>query len=280
MVDTTTGPTDGAAGGGGAAKGGEAAGGGATGGRDMVGKALHLLTVLGRHSDGAALTQLARETGYPLSTTHRLLASLIRDDFAELDPVAKRYRLGLRLFQLGARVSASLGYGGVALPVLERLSEVTTEASLLSVRDGMHQLYVHHVEARHQIGVKGDPGALGPLHCTAIGKVLVAFADPATRRSLLDEVPLDRYTDRTTTDRDQLRAEVARVRAKGCAITDGEHEEGIRAIAVPVLGADGVVLAAVGVACPSYRVLLPGLGEYLGPLREASERLAVLLPRR
>jgi DNA-binding IclR family transcriptional regulator len=246
----------------------------------MVGKALHLLTVLGRHSEGAPLSQLARETGYPLSTTHRLLASLIRDDFAELDAEAKRYRLGIRLYQLGTRVSSSLGYGGVALPVLERLSEVTTEASLLSVRDGHHQLYVHHVEARHQVGVKGEPGGLGPLHCTSIGKVLIAFADTATRQQLLDELPLERFTERTTTDRERFRAEIAQVRSKGFAISDGEHEEGIRAIAVPVLGTSGTVVAGVAVACPAYRVPLAGLGDFLGPLRAGAERLAVLLPQR
>ena len=248
--------------------------------RDMVGKALQLLTVVGRHADGASLSQLAREAGFPLSTTHRLLASLARDDFVELDTTAKRYRLGLRLFQLGARVSASLGFGGVALPVLEHLSEVTTEASLLSVRDGHHQLYVHHVEARHQIGVKGDPGGLGPLHCTSIGKVLIAFADPSTREKLLSDLPLERYTDRTVTDRDRLRAEIAVVRGKGFAITDQEHEEGIRAIAVPVFGPSGTVVAAVAIAAPAFRVSLKGMGEFLAPLTAAAERLAVLLPQR
>ncbi|QTE28076.1 IclR family transcriptional regulator [Pengzhenrongella sicca] len=248
--------------------------------RDMVGKALLLLTVVGRHTDGASLSELARETGFPLSTTHRLLASLGRDGFVELDAVAKRYRLGLRLFQLGARVSASLGFGGVALPVLEHLSEVTTEASLLSVRDGHHQLYVHHVEARHQIGVKGDPGGLGPLHCTSIGKVLIAFADPVTREELISSISLVRFTDRTVTDRDRLRSEVALVRGKGFAITDQEHEEGIRAIAVPVFGSAGTVVAAVAIACPAFRVSLKGMGDFLPPLTAAAERLAALLPHR
>lgn len=248
--------------------------------RDMVGKALHLLVVLGEHSDGAPLSLLARQAGYPLSTTHRLLASLARDGFVEADEESRRYRLGLRVYQLGARVSSAHGFGGVALPVLEKLSEITTEASLLSVRDGQHQLYVHHVEAHHQIGVKGEPGRLGPLHCTGIGKALVAFADPRTREELVATLPLDRYTDRTITDRERFAAEIARVRSKGFAIADQEHEEGIRAISVPVIGADGHAIAAVAIACPAYRVGAKALGEFLRPLSAAAERLAVLLPQR
>src|SRR3954463_8717613 len=179
---------------------------------DMVGKALNLLGVLGEHPEGIAMAPLAREVGYPLSTVHRLLASLARDEFAEVDEHSKRWSLGLRVFQLGQRVSHARGFSGVALPILQRVTATTQEATLMAVQDGDHQLFVHYVEGPQQLSVIGEPGKLGPLHCTGQGKALVAFAAPAERERLVSELPLERRTDRTITDRDAFKAEIDTVR--------------------------------------------------------------------
>lgn len=247
-------------------------------GTDMVGKALRLLTALGECPDGARLSDLARRCEYPASTTHRLLAALLREGFADYDAHLHIYRLGLRVFGLGVRVSYARGLSGAALPLLRALSEHTGEASLMSVRDGHHQLYVHHVEGRGQVQVTGEPGGLGPLHCTSMGKCLVAYAPAAERQRLCEELPLDALSPRTITGHAAFVAEIAHVRERGYALADEEHEEGIRAAGVPVLAPDGTAIAAISVAAPAYRMSLERLAGFVPELRRTAAELAVMLP--
>ena len=161
----------------------------------MVGKALWLLQALGDYPDGVQLAELARRGGFPLSTAHRLAASLVRDGFATFDEPTRRYHLGLKLFALAARVSNAHGFAAAALPILRDLAATTQEAALMSVLEGQHQLYVHYVKGPRQVNVIGEPGRMGPLHNTSMGKVLVAFAPKEIRKDLLATLPLDR--DRT-----------------------------------------------------------------------------------
>src|SRR6185369_11253696 len=116
---------------------------------------------------------------------------------------------------------------------MQNLSAETREASLMSVLDGDRQLYVHYVDGPQQVSVIGEPGKHGPVHSTAMGKVLVAFAAPDVREHLLETVDLPATGPNTITDRDAWRAEIARVQRDGYAVADEEHEGGIRAVGVP-----------------------------------------------
>ncbi|AMM32010.1 IclR family transcriptional regulator [Sinomonas atrocyanea] len=247
---------------------------------DMVGKALLLLSLLGDYPDGASLSEVARRAGFPLSTAHRLAAALVRDGYACVDEVSRRYSLGLQTFSLASRVAHRHGFAGSALPVLRRLADQTAESALMSVIDGHHQLYVHHVQGSHSVSVSGEPGRRGPLHCTSMGKVLIAFAAEPVRSELVETLELTAYTPHTMVDREQFRKEIESVAAQGYAIADEEHEAGIRAIGVPVRNPDGVTVAALSVAAPAYRVSREKLLDYLPPLREAAQELTVLLPPR
>ncbi|HEV7908271.1 MAG TPA: IclR family transcriptional regulator [Pseudonocardiaceae bacterium] len=245
---------------------------------DAVGKALRLLVLLGEHPDGVGVSRLARDAGYPVSTTHRLLTSLQRDGFVRSDRESRRYGLGLRLFELGQRVSQARGFAGVALPVMQRVTAQTGEPTLMSVLDGPHQLYVHHVQGPHQIRVIGEPGKHGPLHCTAMGKCLIAFAPAEVREQLLESLALEPLGPNTITDRARFREEVARVRDQGYAVSDEEHESGIRAVGVPVVGPQGIVLASLSTPAPAYRMPMDELTAFLPCLVDAARELAVLLP--
>lgn len=246
----------------------------------MVGKALLLLTLLGDYPDGASLSEVARRAGFPLSTAHRLAAALVRDGYARVDETSRRYSLGLQVFSLASRVSHRHGFAGSALPVLRRLAEQTSESALMSVIDGHNQLYVHHVQGRHSVSVSGEPGRRGPLHCTSMGKVLIAFAEDAERKDLLETLELTPFTPHTIVDRQQFRDEIAAVRAQGYAIADEEHETGIRAIGVPVKNLDGATIASVSIAAPAYRVSREKLVDYLPDLNKAAAELTILLPPR
>lgn len=243
---------------------------------DMVGKALRLLTRLGDYPDGAAASELARLCGFPLSTAHRLLGSLVRDGYATFDASTKRYSLGLRVFQLAQAVLRSHGFNGMARPVLEEVSAATREATVLAVRDGERQLYVYSIEGPQQVRVVGAPGKHGPLHCTSQGKVLVAFAQPDVREYLMENLPLERTAPRTITSRSRFREEIESVRERGYALADEEHEEGIRAVGVPVFDGDQAT-AALATAAPAYRMSIDQLVEHVPRLREAAQTLTVMM---
>lgn len=248
--------------------------------RDMVGKALHLLRCIGGADDGLTLTEIAKETGYPLSTVHRLVGTLTRERFVDQDRATKRFHVGLAVFALARRVSAGRGFEDVALPVLRRLTAETKESTLMSVLDGDRQLYVAHVQGPLQLNVIGDPGTQGPIHCTSMGKVLLAFAPTAVRERLLESVELTKLGPNTIVDRAAFIEDINAVRASGYAISDEEHEEGVRAIGVPILGVDGTAVAAISVAAPSFRRTVADLVDMLPPMLQAARELAATLPVR
>jgi len=245
---------------------------------DMVAKALSLLDLLGEYPQGAALSDLATRSGFPLSTTHRLLASLIRGGFASLSDADRRYHLGLRVFALGQQVASARGFAGTVLPQMEWLSQQTGEAVLMSVLDGDRQLYVHYVAGPQQVGVIGERGRHGPLHCTSMGKVLLAFAPAEQSARLVDTVELTRLGPNTITDRDLFRAEISGVRTLGYATADEEHETGIRAIGMPILDIGGRLRAAISVAAPAFRCTAEQLTEFLPAMRSAADNIKILLP--
>ena len=146
--------------------------------------------------------------------------------------------------------------------------------------DGQHQLYVHFVEGTGQVQITGQPGKRGPLHCTSMGKVLMAFAPADVRADLLDRVELTPHGPNTVTDRAELRAHVARAAELGYATADEEHHAGLRAVAVPILRPDGTVFAALSTAAPAFRRDLDDLVAMVPLLRSAAAELGVRLPAR
>lgn len=247
---------------------------------DMVGKALGLLVLLGDEPRGASAAEISRRADLPFSTTYRLLGSLTRDGFVDYEPDGRRYHLGLRIFQLGQRVSNHHGFAGTAMPVLRRVTEQTGEATILSVRDGHHHLTVNKVDGPQMFRVTSDPGHLGSLSTTAVGKALVAFAEDSEREKLLAELPLERLTEKSITDRDAFRAEIGKVRAEGYAVMDEENEAGMRAVAVPLLNSQGHAFASLATAVPVFRLSLEGLVAHVPLLQEAAAELAARLPQR
>lgn len=246
---------------------------------DMVGKALGLLVLLGDEPRGASAAELSRRAELPFSTTYRLLGSLTRDGFVDYEPEGRRYRLGLRVFQLGQRVSSHQGFAGTALPVLRRVTDETGEATILSVRDGHHHLTVNKVDGPQTFRVTSDPGHLGALHTTAVGKALVAFAEEATRTELVDQLDLEPLTGFSITNREDFRAEIERVRRRGYATMDEENELGMRAVAVPILNAQGQAFASLATAVPVFRMSMEALVALVPLLQSAAAELSARLPQ-
>jgi len=243
---------------------------------DMVAKALSLLVLLGDSAQGASATELAGLAGLPFSTTHRLLRSLAHQGFAVFDPATKRYALGIRVFQLGQRVSNANGLAGSSIPVLRSLTGRTREASILGVLDGDHVLTVSKVDGPQAFRVTSDPGTHSPLNTTALGKVLLAFSDDP--EALLAGAPLAARTDLSITDRDLFRAEIETVRERGYGTMREENEVGMNALAAPVLTPGGRLIGSVAIAAPSFRLPFEQLLELLPALDAAAAELSARLP--
>ncbi|RAN76670.1 IclR family transcriptional regulator [Bacillus sp. SRB_336] len=247
---------------------------------DMIGKALGLLVLLGSEPKGASASELSKLAGLPFSTTYRLLGSLTRDGFVDYEPDGRLYRLGLRVFQLGQQVSNHHGFAGTAMPILQRVTDVTGEATILSVRDGERHLTVSKVDGPQTFRVTSDPGHLGLLHTTSVGKVLIAFASDEDRHRLVEELELTALTDSSITDRDVFRAEIDRARKQGYAVMDEENEAGMRAVSVPVLNAQGTAFASLAIAAPIFRLTVEEMVGHVPLLQSAAAELAAKLPHR
>lgn len=247
---------------------------------DVVGRAIRLLVLVGEHPQGITLSDLARKSGVPVSTSHRLVNSLRREGLVEFEPVGKRYKPGLRLFQLGQQAGRGYGFAGTALPVMQRVTQQTEEATLMSVLDGAQHLYVHYVDGPQPVGVRSEPGRHGPLHCTSMGKVLMAFAPDDVRAGLLESVALTPHGPNSVTDRAVLRDEVALAAERGYATADEEHHRGLRAVAVPILRPDGGVFAALSTAAPAFRRSMDDMRAMVPVLQAAADELGARLPRR
>ena len=226
-------------------------------------RVLALLTSFDDARTEQGVTELAQTIGVHKSTASRLAAVLERAGL--LARHGRRYRLGLETIRLGTLALRSYDIVETMRPAMDKLSRQTGETINLAVPDGTGILNVAEVPTTFILGCSsGWIGRRTRPHAVANGKVLLAHgAIPVPRQ-------LERYTDQTITDRDALAAELARVRASGYATAVGELEEGLVAVAAPVLDAAGACVAALSVSGPAFRLTpasLPELGRLCAAAR-------------
>jgi DNA-binding IclR family transcriptional regulator len=208
------------------------------------------LTVLDALAGGGEVgtNELARRTRINASTVSRLLATLAAHGLVEHVPETGRYRLGLRLLQLGNAVLGRLDLRRVARPQLEALVAETGETATLSAPGGRDAITVDFVQSEASVQSVARVGRPSIAHATATGKVLLAFGAVE-----LPEPPLEVFTPRTITDPRMVEREIKRVRERGYAEALGEREEELNAIAAPVFEVRGSLAAILGLQGPASR---------------------------
>jgi len=219
-----------------------------------VTKAVRLLQALGRESGPQGVSELARQLQMDKSSVSRMLRTLERVTLVACDETTGRYTLGLGLIHLGQRALRRLDLRTIARDSLIALVEETGECAHLAVRAGDRALYVDQETPGHGVNVDAPVGTLAPLHCTALGKVLLAFRSEREREAVLSNQPIESFTRRTLTDPAALRSHLAMVRARQVAFDDEEFSVGVRCIAAPVFRHDGSVVGAIGISGPSPRL--------------------------
>lgn len=218
-----------------------------------VANSIRLLTSFSGDEDELGITTLATRLRLAKSTVHRLATTLASAGFLEQNAQTGKYRLGVTLFELGALVRRRMDVANEARPKLRELLEKTGETVQLGIVDHFSVLYVYEMESPRAIRMAAAVGGRAPLHCTAVGKVLLAFQPPEYVAGLVER-GLAAYTARTITRREDLLRTLEEVRLRGHAVDDEESESGLRAIAAPVRNHAGTVIAALGVAAPVQRM--------------------------
>jgi DNA-binding IclR family transcriptional regulator len=216
-----------------------------------AGRVLSVLDAFGPRHRVLSLSDIARRAGLTLPTAHRLVNELVRFGALERDADG-HYTVGLRLLELSALAPRGLELREAAFPYLDDLHQTTRGNVHLGVRDGVEVVYIEtmRVRARHPISSK--VGDRWPLHVSGMGLVLLAHAEPQLQERVLRS-PLARFTPMTVVDPAELRRRLAEIRRTGVAVARGQITLPDLAVAVPVGGPDGDVVAAISVVVEAER---------------------------
>jgi len=200
----------------------------------------------------AKLCDLSRPTAYRLICTLAARGYVAQDD-------ATHYRLGIQALSLSQNVLDSLDLPESAQPYLRQLSDTTNETTYLSMLDDDTIVYVGKAESSQSLRTNTKIGWRNRLHCSSMGKAILAFLPESDRISLIERLELMAKTKSTITDRAVLVEHLNTVRAQKFAIDDEESEDGIRCVGAPIFDRTGRVFAAISISGPAYRLSLPRL---------------------
>jgi DNA-binding IclR family transcriptional regulator len=218
--------------------------------------------------------QISTNLGLNISTVFRFLQTLSQCGLVEQDPETGKYGLGLKLLDWGMQVLRRMDLRRDALPFLRELNEKTLEMVHLTVYDRDAAIYIEKIESPTPLRVYSEVGKAAPLHCTGVGKVLMAALSEQELVELLKRYPLRRFTANTITDVAALKSELNRIRAQGFAMDNEEHEEHIRCVAAPIRNHTGRVVASISIAGPTTRVTRDRVPELVGAVKETAQKIS------
>jgi DNA-binding IclR family transcriptional regulator len=245
---------------------------GTTGAAKALVKGLALVELVAAAPEPVRLTDLVDAGALPRSTTLRLLAALVEAGVLETRP-DRCYSLGPQLAVWGQLYLERLDVAQKAGDLMRGVADAARETCFLGVREHRQVLYVACADGPQAVRPVARVGSRNPLHCTGIGKALLAFAPPELAAEYA-EGDLEGRTERTITEPAALLEELERTRERGWAIDDVENEEGVRCIAAPIRDHLGAVVAAMSVAAPAYRFALEDLDDLAPTVLNATAELS------
>ena len=214
-------------------------------------RGLEVLRAFNRTRRKMTLTEVATETDNSRAGARRILLTLVHEGYAVTD--GKLFDLTPQVLELGYSVLSSKGAWDIARPFIDHLSDDLRESCSAGVLDRFEVVYVSGAQYHRVISVGITVGARFPAHCTATGRVLLAAQPDAMWPGMLQNIPLTRMTERTTTDRDAFAGILQDVRAKGWAMVDQEMEIGLISVAVPLRNSAGGLVGGINVSVPTVR---------------------------
>lgn len=245
---------------------------------EALARGLEVLALFTATRPALSFHEIVAALGRPKSSAFRIVATLEQHGYLEYTAATRRYRPGLKVFQLGFAALAGLELPQLARPQLERLAHDLDETVSLAVLERLDIIYVDRIRNRAIVGLVLGVGSRLPAHSTSLGKVLLADLPEAELSARLSQAELARTTEHTIGDRVGLLAELAAIRARGYAVSDQELAVGLRGVAAPIRDSSRRAVAAINVSGPTATISRARLERELTPAVVATaERISQAL---
>jgi IclR family KDG regulon transcriptional repressor len=209
------------------------------------------------------ISELARQLGLDRSTTYRLLLSLEKCGLVEKDEKTGEYSLGMAAFEIGNIYMRQMDFIQASKPRMAELAARVQETVHLAVISGAEIVYVDKVDSPRALGVMSKIGQRGPLHSTALGKVLLAFQPEGESSRIMKQIKLKPFTANTISSKRKLMDELRKIRRKGYAFDFKESEQDVECIAAPIRNHLGDVVAALSISGPQRKINTPQEKQYI-----------------
>ena len=222
---------------------------------ESVAAALKVFAILQALADrnDSGISELSMRLAMPKATVYRFLQTMKSLGYVRQETGSERYGLTMKMFELGTKALQYPDLVELAKSHMQRLSDATGETVHLGMLIDSEIIYVHKVDSRHMLGMYSRIGRRAPLHCTAIGKVLLAWGDEGRLDHILAGCDFKRYRDKTITTREAFDAELERTRRQGFGQDREEFDEHIRCVGIPIFDRHQLAVAGLSVSFPTFR---------------------------
>ncbi len=233
-----------------------------------------VLEMLAEHGE-MGLMEISTELGLHKSTVHRLLMSLIYMGYAKQDETTQKYMLSYKIVSMAGKILERTDILQIAKPYMERLSDISGEAVHLVQREGNNILYIYKIEAKvGTIRMVSHVGMVHPMYCSGVGKAIMATLPEKEVKQIWNESIIEKKTDKTITDIDEMMQVLEEVRKNGYALDDEENEEGVRCIAACLHGYSKEVKYAFSISGPVSRMTRERVEELAVDVKKVQEELS------
>lgn len=217
-----------------------------------VSKAIRVIEFIAAEKE-AGVTEISKGLNYGVSATYHLLNTLKEDNIIVQDKNTKKFKLGLKLWQLGTLAYEENNIADVIQPYLKKLRDITGETANLTIMDNNKIVYVAQEESDRLVRMFTKTGAMAPLHCTGGGKTILAHKSEEIRDEIIDKINFEGFTSKTITDKEKFKEEMDIIKENGYGFDNEEREQGVSCIAAPIFDLSNDAIASISISGPTSR---------------------------
>jgi IclR family transcriptional regulator, KDG regulon repressor len=224
-----------------------------------------------------SVKEISQRLNLSKSTAHGLIKTLDHRGYLQQNPENLKYKLGMKLFELGNYIGNHLDIREISQPIIKGLVEELKETVHLVVRERDEVIYVEKVDGPRALRIYSQVGKRAPIYCTGVGKAILAYQDEKEVDRILSSTLLESFTDRTITDADYIKDELKEIKKQGFSIDDEEIELGLKCIAAPIFDHQGNVIASISCASPKMRLDEERLPQVINGIKRAASDISISL---